>query len=141
MKLYASEGQIAVSYAFVGTVVGIDEPCFPGAGKTFYIDRIAVILRGHVAAVCADFNAWLILTSMTKLQLVCVSSSRQRKNLGPKADTEQGHLLFYQFADMGDGSVSHFRITWTIRDHHPVKVFTLKIVVVGDSQYSYTAVH
>src|SRR5437879_12834834 len=89
MKLYASEGQIAVSYAFVGTVVGIDEPCFPGAGKTFYVDRIAVILRGHVAAVCADFNAWLILTSMTKLQLVCVSSSSQSKNPHPQAATHK----------------------------------------------------
>src|SRR5207247_11453085 len=103
--------QIPVSYAFVGTVVGIDEPCFPRAGKTFYIDRIAVILRGHVAAVCADFNAWLILTSMTKLQLVCVSSSRQRKNLGPKTDTQQGRLLLPQYADMHDRSVALSRHT------------------------------
>ena len=65
MELHGEEGLALVDYALVGAVVGVGEELAPAGRHGVRADRVAVVLRGHVAAASALQPTGLIVTSVT----------------------------------------------------------------------------
>ena len=78
-------------HAFVASIVGIDKP-----GREFWRKRAngeAVILSCYIAAFCTMQKAGLILTPMSKLQLIGISTCGKRQQLVSQTDAKDGNLM------------------------------------------------
>ncbi len=126
MELHAHEGFRAMANAFVGAVVGVEEPWLPIRRQGFFIDGVAVILRGDEAALAADQNARLVLAAMAVFELVRFRAGGERQNLATEANAENRRLLVEKPAHGFDGFITHFRIAGAVGEHHAVKALVLK---------------
>src|SRR5207247_2428821 len=78
---------------------------------------------------CPNLYARLVLTSMTKFQLVGIAARRQGQDLMPEANAQNGITLLHGPPYMSNGLRAHFRISRAIGDQHAVKFLVQKIVI------------
>src|SRR5689334_13879463 len=88
MELDREKRARRVAHAFVRAVVRVGEPGVPAGGQGRRVDRVAVVLRGDVAAARAFFQAGLVVAAMAELELVGARARGEREQLVAEADPQ-----------------------------------------------------
>src|SRR5579859_8046259 len=106
--------------AFICAIVGIDEP----GGETWW-DRFnskTVVLRRDIATLRSCQQAGLILTSVSKLELICIAASGKGQQLMTKADAHGWNLTLHGDPNGLDRLLHHLWIARTVRDEDRIEV-------------------
>ena len=87
-----------VFQAFDGIVVLVFEPYGPVFWDSLFVDCEAVILTCDVASACFNVRAWLVLRSVSILELVGLCARCNSHDLASKADSTRWDLSLETFA-------------------------------------------
>src|SRR5262249_33222940 len=129
MKLHAHKGAYAVSDTLVSAIIGVDKPRFPVRRQGGVVHRIAVVLRGDVAAPRPYFQTGLILAPVPEFDLIGVTTGCQGQELMAEADAKKGHIQVHSVPDVCNRRSALGRITRTIGDEHTVTLFLHKVII------------
>mmetsp|Transcript_20293 Transcript_20293/g.50642 ORF Transcript_20293/g.50642 Transcript_20293/m.50642 type:complete len:276 (-) Transcript_20293:497-1324(-) len=129
VKLRSEPRHCLVHDAFIGFVIHVDKERFPALRERGSIERVAVVLRRDYALVVEQVDHRLVLSAISKGQLVGDGTSCQPEQL--VAETNTKHRLDGQLSalhlrkhllDVVDSSLRHGRIARSVRKKKTIKI-------------------
>mmetsp|Transcript_4160 Transcript_4160/g.10066 ORF Transcript_4160/g.10066 Transcript_4160/m.10066 type:complete len:269 (+) Transcript_4160:4478-5284(+) len=122
--------------ALVSDIVDVHKVGLPLRGKVSVVDSISVILRRDVNLVSQHVLYGLIMTAVSKLELVGLATGCAGKKLIAKTDAEDRDVLLQGPSQVGNGLLAHSRISRSVGDEEAVKPLLLDIPVPWNNRHA-----
>src|SRR5262245_32094930 len=129
MKLHAHKRAYAMPDSLVRAIIGVYKPRFPVRRQGGVVYRIAVVLGGDVAALCADFQTGLILAAVPEFEFIGLGPGCQGQQLVAQTDAKHGYAQGHSAPDVRNRRYALGRIARTIGDDHTITCYLNKVIV------------
>src|SRR5262245_44895128 len=103
-----------MSHTFIRAIIRIKKPWLPFLRQRLLIYGKAMVLRGNEAALSANLNAWLVLSTVTKFQLERIRAGCEGQELMSQADSQHREVSFQTLADDVQRLGAHFGIARSV---------------------------
>jgi hypothetical protein len=145
VELGRKVGPAVVGNTFVTAVVGVGEESLPARLESVTVDVVSVVLRRNVALASLVVQDRLVLTAVTKGELLSLTTGSKTDQLVTHTDTENRLDLFFGAIDdlleLFNSSHAHVRVTRTVTQKETVELVQIggKGVVPGNDSELDTA--
>mmetsp|Transcript_34549 Transcript_34549/g.108294 ORF Transcript_34549/g.108294 Transcript_34549/m.108294 type:complete len:215 (+) Transcript_34549:3498-4142(+) len=123
---------------FVGDVIDVHKVGLPLGRKVCVVNSIPVVLRSDVNLVCKHVLDWLVVATISELELISLASSSTSKELVSQADAEDGNVLLQRPPQVGNGLLAHGGVAGAVGDEQPVEPLLLDVPVPGNDSHAHS---